>query len=47
MHYVTASGNEVRDEGEKKIKVKTKSGDVRRIARGFCKYVAYFFISFT
>ena len=31
MHYVTASGNRIRNEGEKQIKIKTKTGDVRQM----------------
>ena len=31
MHYVTASGNRVRSEGEKQIRIKTKTGDVRQM----------------
>ena len=31
VHYVTASGNKIKNEGEKKIKIKTKTGDVRQM----------------
>ena len=31
VHYVTASGNRIRNEGEKQIKIKTKTGDVRQM----------------
>ena len=31
VHYVTAGGNRIRNEGEKQIKIKTKTGDVRQM----------------
>ena len=31
VHYVTASGNRIRNEGEKQIKIKPKTGDVRQM----------------
>ena len=31
VHYVTASGNRIRNEGEKQIRIKTKTGDVRQM----------------
>ena len=31
VHYVTASGNRIKNEGEKHIKIKTKTGDVRQM----------------
>ena len=31
VRYVTASGNKIKNEGEKQIKIKTKTGDVRQM----------------
>ena len=31
VHYVTAGGNRIRNEGEKQIKIKTNTGDVRQM----------------
>ena len=31
VHYVTASGNKVKNEGEERIKIRTKAGDVRQM----------------
>ena len=31
VHYVTASGARIKNEGEKQIKIKTKTGDVRQM----------------
>ena len=31
VHYVTASGNKIKNEGEKRIKIQTKAGDVRQM----------------
>ena len=31
VHYVTASGNRIKNEGEKQIRIKTKAGDVRQM----------------